>query len=303
MTSDTNAERFEAYRPLMFSIAYRMLGSAADAEDMVQKAYLRYQTVSPDEIVSHQAFLSTVVTRLCLNHLELARTQREHYVGEWLPEPLLTPTDEQFAPARRVELHESLSIAFLSLLEQLTPLERAVFLLREVFDYEYAEIATMIDKEESACRQLFSRAKKHIAENRPRFKPTPEAHRQIFNQFIQTITDGNVEGLLNLLSEDVVLHTDSGGKFRGALQRPLHGRENVSRFLLAAPRLQPEQARNEIAEVNGEPALVVRTGSETRIVMTLTIDQGHVSAINVMGNPDKLKWVNPTTDSTEETSE
>lgn len=291
MTSDTNAERFEAYRPLMFSIAYRMLGSAADAEDMVQKAYLRYQTVSSDEIVSHQAFLSTVVTRLCLNHLELARTQREQYLGEWLPEPVLTPTDEQFAPARRVELHESLSIAFLSLLEQLTPLERAVFLLREVFDYEYAEIAVMIDKEESACRQLFSRAKKHIAENRPRFKPTPEAHRQILDQFIQTITDGNVEGLLNLLSEDVVLRADGGGRLRGAILRPLHGSEAVARFLVSTPRFTTEHYSASIVEVNGEPALLVQIGSELSFVIALTIEQEKVSAVQVIGNPDKLKSI------------
>jgi RNA polymerase sigma-70 factor, ECF subfamily len=297
MTNDANAERFEAYRPLMFSIAYRMLGSAADAEDMVQKAYLRYQTVSPDEIISHQAFLSTIVTRLCLNHLELARTQREHYIGEWLPEPLLTPTDEQSVPARQVELHESLSIAFLSLLEQLSPLERAVFLLREVFDYDYAEIASMIDKEEAACRQLFSRAKKHISENRPRFKPTPEAHRQILDQFIQTITEGDFESLLQMLSDDVTIHADGGGKLLGAILRPIKGRETVARFLMGTPRFQPKFATTSIEAVNGEPTLVIRSRNETRIVITIAIDQGKVTAVRVIGNPDKLKAMNQSEDS------
>src|SRR5262249_31056072 len=188
----TNLERFETYRPLMFSIAYRMLGSITEAEDIVQEAYLRYQAISPERIVSHKAFLSTVVTRLCLNHLELAKVQREAYIGPWLPEPVLTEIDERLTPGHQAELHESLSMAYLVLLEQLTPTERAVFLLREVFDYDYQEIAAMVGKEEAACRQLLSRAKKHIAEHRPRFKPTPEAHRQILNHFIQAVGSGEL---------------------------------------------------------------------------------------------------------------
>src|SRR5438552_9670937 len=155
-----DAKQFEAYRPLMFSIAYRMLGSVTEAEDIVQEAYLRYQATPTDEIVSHKAFLSTIVTRLCLNQLQSARAQREAYIGPWLPEPVLTGVDERFAPMQQAELHESLALAFLVLLEQLTPVERAVFLLREVFDYDYAEIAAIVGKSEAACRQLFSRAKR-----------------------------------------------------------------------------------------------------------------------------------------------
>src|SRR5262249_42164594 len=150
--NDRDATQFELYRPLMLSIAYRMLGSATEAEDIVQEAFLRYQGALPDEIKSPKAFLTTIVTRLCLNQLQSARSQRETYIGPWLPEPVLTETDDRFAPAQQAELHDSLSIAFLTLLEQLTPIERAVFLLREVFDYEYSEIAEIMGKEESACR-------------------------------------------------------------------------------------------------------------------------------------------------------
>lgn len=290
--NNVNTERFEAYRPLMFSIAYRMLGSVTDAEDMVQQAYLRYQGVAPETIVSPKAFLSTVITRLCLNHLDLARTQRESYVGSWLPEPALTAGDERFAPAQQAELHESLSIAFLALLEQLTPVERAVFLLREVFDYEYSEIASIIGKEEATCRQLFSRAKKHLAEHRPRFKPTPEAHQHILNQFIQTIGDGDLDGLMQLLSEDVVMWADGGGKVRGAIAKPLHGREAVGRFLVGSRNIIAELYRAEIAEVNGEPTLILRVGDEARLVASISIDQGQICTVQVIANPDKLHAVN-----------
>src|SRR3954466_16146302 len=207
-----DARQFEAYRPLMFSIAYRMLGSVTEAEDIVQEAYLRYQATPTDEIVSHKAFLSTIVTRLCLNQLQSARAQREAYIGPWLPEPVLTGVDERFAPLQQAELHESLALAFLVLLEQLTPLERAVFLLREVFDYDYAEIAAIVGKAEAACRQLLRRAKQHIADHRPRFKPTPEAHRQILTHFLQAVGSGELAGLLAMLADDVELWADGGGK-------------------------------------------------------------------------------------------
>jgi RNA polymerase sigma-70 factor (ECF subfamily) len=295
----TDTERFEAHRPLMFSIAYRMLGSITDAEDIVQETYLRYLATSPAQIVSSKAFLSTVVTRLCLDRLASAQRQREHYLGPWLPEPALTALDERFLPTQQVELHESLSLAFLVLLEQLTPVERAVFLLREVFDYEYGEIAEIIGKEEGACRQLLSRAKKHIAGQRPRFKTTPEAHRQIFNQFMQAAEQGNLEGLLQLLAEDVVLWADSGGKVQG-IARPVCGRDAVARFMLASPRLATESLRADVLEVNGAPALVLRAGGEARIVLSLAIDQERVCAIHVIGNPDKLIGVNQTLKDAEE---
>jgi RNA polymerase sigma-70 factor (ECF subfamily) len=289
--TDVDATQFETYRPLLFSIAYRMLGSATDAEDIVQEAYLRYQATAPDQIASPKALLSTIVTRLCLNQLRSAKAQRETYLGPWLPEPVLTDTDDRFAPTQQAELHETLSLAFLVLLEQLTPVERAVFLLRDVFEYDYGEIAAIIGKTEAACRQLFRRARSHIAAHRPRFKPTPDAHQQIFTQFLRAAQSGDLDGLLQLLADDVTLWADSGGKVRG-IKRPLRGREVVARFLLASPQIPSESYQPDIASVNGEPAMILRAGSEARVVVSISIDQGRIYAIWVMGNPDKLNWVN-----------
>jgi RNA polymerase sigma-70 factor, ECF subfamily len=281
------ADSFETYRPLMFSIAYRMLGSAMEAEDIVQEAYLRYQRVPPENIQSHKAFLSTVVTRLCLNHLQTAQAKREEYLGPWLPEPILT--DEN--PSTQVSIHESISMAFLVLLESLTPVERAVFLLREVFGYEYAEIAIIIGKEEAACRQLLSRAKKYIAENRPRFQPSPEKHREILTRFLEAVGEGGLDGLMQLLTEDVTMWADGGGKVRGAAIHPLHGREAVARFVLASTRFAMTGFRHELVEVNGELATIIRDGDKIVVVMFIEVDQDHVRTIRVIGNPDKLTRV------------
>ena len=289
--SIADANQFETYRPLMLSIAYRMLGSMTEAEDIVQEAYLRYQATDHEQIRSHRAFLTTVVTRLCLNHLQSARTQRESYFGPWLPEPVLTEQDEQLVPLSRAELHESLSMAFLVLLEQLTPLERAVFLLRQVFDYEYDEIAAIIDKSEAACRQLFSRAKKHIAGGRPRFQPSPETHRQILERFIQAVDTGELAGLMQLLTDDVEFVPDTGGKARRAFAQPLRGRDAVAQRLLTIAQSAPEVLDREIHLVNGEPALVLRSGDEVRFVISIEVDQEKVAAIRVIVNPDKLKWI------------
>jgi len=277
-------ENFETHRPLMFSIAYRMLGSAMEAEDMVQEAYLRYQRVPPESIQSHKAFLSTVVTRLCLNQLQTAQARRESYVGPWLPEPILS--DEN--PSTQASIHESLSMAFLVLLENLTPVERAVFLLREVFGYEYAEISDILGKEEAACRQLLSRAKKYIAENRPRFQPSPEKHREILTRFLQAAGEGELDGLMALLTEDVTMWADGGGKARGAALHPLHGRAAVARFVLASTRLAQNGFRAELAEVNGELAAIIHDGDKIVVVMFIETEGGHIRAIRVVGNPDKL---------------
>lgn len=288
-------EQFQAYRPLMFSIAYRMLGSIADAEDIVQQAYLRVSAAAPDEISSAHAYFSTIVTRLCLNQLQLARTQREQYVGQWLPEPVFTPPDsaEPLTPAHQAEIHDTLSLAFLTLLEQLSPLERAVFLLREVFDYDYAEIAAILEKDEAACRQLLSRARKHIADRRPRFKPDPVTHRQMLDTFIEVVDRGDMDALLQLLAEDVTLQADGGGKVRGAIEEPLYGRRAVSRFVKNTPNLAIPSAVREIIDINGAPSLVLRVDGEIRLVLSLTVEAGQIRAIHVVANPDKLKGVNP----------
>lgn len=281
-------DAFETYRPLMFAIAYRMLGSVMEAEDIVQEAYLRYQAFPPERVESPKAFLSTVVTRLCLNQLQSAQAQRETYIGPWLPEPILTDNPSQYSPASQSP-DESLSLAFLVLLESLTPSERAVFLLREVFDYEYAEIAAILGKDEAACRQSFSRAKKHLAENRPRFQSTPEAHRQLLERFMGAVGAGEMEGLTQLLAEDVTMWADGGGRARGAAIHPLHGREAVARFVLASTRLPTETYRAEIAQVNGETGVILRAGQYPILVLTIQVDNGSIREIRVVGNPDKLK--------------
>jgi RNA polymerase sigma-70 factor (ECF subfamily) len=286
-----SVEEFENYRSLMFGIAYRMLGSAAEAEDIVQETYLRYRAVPPETVVSPKAFLSTIVTRLCLNQLQSARVQRETYIGPWLPEPLMTENDPYRAMTGGTMLHESISMAFLVLLEQLTPLERAVFLLREVFEYEYGEIAEITGKEEAACRQLFSRAKKHIADNRPRFKPDQEAHRRLLDRFLRAVGLGDMDGLLRLLGDDVTMWADGGGKARGAATRPLHGPEVVARFVIGSTRLPTENYSAEIREVNGEPAVVLRTEQRVFAVLLIEEEAGLVKAIRAIGNPDKLAGV------------
>lgn len=282
---------FETYRPLLFSIAYRMLGSAMEAEDMVQEAYLRYQAAAPETIQSPKAYLSAIVTRLCLNQLESARVRRETYIGPWLPEPLRTDPEGPFSPAQANSLHESLSIAFLVLLENLSPLERAVFLLRSVFDYEYAEIAQILGKEETACRQLFSRANKHIANHRPRFKPTPEEHQRMLGRFLEAVGMGELDGLMQLLAADVTMWADGGGRARGAAIRPLLGREAVAKFVLASTRLPDQAYYAEITEMNGEPAVVLRMGDQPLLVLFLEFENGKVVAIRAIGNPEKLKRV------------
>src|SRR6516164_7955314 len=209
-------ESFENYRHYLFSIAYRMLGSAMDAEDMVQETYLRYQTTPPETITSLKAFLTTIITRLCMDQLHLARRKRELYVGPWLPEPINTVTTaESIDPQERVDTEETISLAFLLLMEQLQPIERAVFLLREVFEYEYSEIASFLGKSEVACRQSFSRAKKHLGEHRPRFRASLDTQKQLLTAFLHAVQEGSMSALLHLLAEEVTFWGDGGGKVPG----------------------------------------------------------------------------------------
>ena len=288
-------ESFETYRPYLFAIAYRMLGSAMDAEDMVQETYLRSQDTKPETIHSLKAYLSTILIRLCMDQLHLARRKREQYVGPWLPEPILTEgteeTEDPANPEKRAEMQESIELAFLVLLEQLQPFERAVFLLSEVFEYTFAEIATMLRKSEVACRSSFSRAKKHLVGRRPRFKPAPDQHRQLLTSFLAAVQSGEMTPLTNLLSEKVVLWTDAGGKTRTAALRPIHGREAVARMSLGTKRFWPENARFELREVNGQAALIGRVDGRAWIVLALDVEQGQIQAIRIIGNPDKLTRV------------
>jgi RNA polymerase sigma-70 factor (ECF subfamily) len=282
-------EQFEQYRPMMFSIAYRMLGSVSEAEDMLQNAYLRYRQIPAGSIASPKAFLSTIVTRLCLNHLQSVRVQRESYLGPWLPEPLLTEDDPE-SPGSQAEKLESISMAFLVLLERLTPMERAVFLLREVFDYSYAEIAEIVGKEEASCRQILSRAKKFIAAQHPRFTPSKEHHHQLLQEFLDAVSEGNLGGLTQMLTSDVALTTDGGGKVRGAATHILHGPEAVARFMIGVTqRYLQAMSTIEITEVNGEPAILIRVDGHPFTVISVTIAQQHIAEIRAIGNPDKLR--------------
>jgi RNA polymerase sigma-70 factor (ECF subfamily) len=289
-------ESFESFRPYLFAIAYRMLGSAMDAEDMVQETYLRYQTTPPEIITSLKAFLTTIITRLCMDQLHLARRKRELYVGPWLPEPISTTTTaESVDPQERVDTEETISLAFLLLLEQLQPIERAVFLLREVFEYDYTEIAAFLGKSEAACRQSFSRAKKHLADHRPRFHAPADTQKQLLTGFLQAIQAGEMAALTNLLAEDVTFWGDGGGKVKGAATHPITGRVAVARFFLETRnvfrRSLPEDARPELTEVNRQPALVIRSGERAFSVMTIEVEDGHIQTIRVVVNPDKLAHV------------
>src|SRR5215831_9494777 len=270
-------ETFESYRSYLFAIAYRMLGSAMDAEDMVQETYLRYQATPKDTIISLKAFLTTIISRLCMDQLHLARRQREEYLGPWLPEPISTAeTLQVMNPEERVDMEETISLAFLMLLEQLQPIERAVFLLREVFEYDYAEIATFLDKSEVACRQWFSRAKKHLADHRPRFPASPEPQRRLLIRFHQAHQGGEMTPFMHLLAEDVTFWADGGGKVKGVAIHRLFGRDEVVRFILSnAPIFRstlPADAYAELAEVNGQPALVTRSGERAFAVLSIDVE-------------------------------
>src|SRR5579859_4650151 len=285
-------ESFETYRPYLFSIAYRMLGSAMDGEDMVQETYLRYQGTPPETIRSLKAFLTTITIRLCMDQLHLARRTREQYVGPWLPEPILTTMPaETLDPAERVALNESISLAFLVLLEELQPFERAVFLLREVFAYEFAEIAAMLDKSEAACRRSFSRAKKHLVDRRPRFPPAPETHQQLLTSFLAAVQSGEMTTLTKLLSENVIMWTDAGGRTITAALRPLHGPDAVARMSLGTKRFWPENARFELREVNGQAALIYRAGEKVFSVLAIDVEEGQIQAVRIIANPEKLSRV------------
>jgi RNA polymerase sigma-70 factor, TIGR02957 family len=285
-------ESFESYRPYLFSIAYRMLGSAMDAEDMVQETYLRFQTAAPQTIHSLKAYLTTILVRLCMDQLQLARRKREVYVGPWLPEPILTEEMPEAAdPAKRVETEESISLAFLVLLEQLQPFERAVFLLREVFEYEFAEIATMLEKSEANCRRSFSRAKQHLVDQRPRFPSAPETHRQLLTNFLAAVQSGEMTSLTNLLAENVTLWADGGGRTRTAILHPIYGREAVARISMGTKRFWPEDARFELREINGQAALVGRANDRAWTVLAMDVEQGRIQAIRIIANPEKLTRV------------
>ncbi|MFN8530462.1 MAG: RNA polymerase sigma-70 factor [Anaerolineae bacterium] len=279
----------EAYRPYLFGIAYRMLGTAMEAEDVLQEAYLRTRDVDAEDIRAPKAYLAKMVTRMCLDQLKTARAQREVYPGIWLPEPIPTP-DAAPSPIHTEDGDmDSLSLAFLILLEQLSPAERAVFLLREVFDYDYGEIGAMLDKDEAACRQLFHRAKTHLREHRPRFSSSPEAQQKLFTRFMMAVSSGDVQALTNLLAEDAVTWSDGGGKAAAAV-RPIRGAEAIARFMLGLAKIGRDWGVTyEFQQVNHQPALITRLNGQIINVLMAEMDDEHIYRLLSIANPDKLR--------------
>jgi len=288
--AEQQADVFTEHRSLLFSIAYRMLGSVMDAEDAVQETYLRWQRASPDEVRSPKSYLSTVVTRLCIDHLRSAKTQREQYIGPWLPEPLIA--EETADMDSKLALADSLSMAFLVLLERLAPIERAVFLLREVFDYGYPEIARIVDKSEANCRQMARRARQHLAEHRRRFHASPEQLGQIAQRFLQAATTGDVQSLLELLADDVTVWSDGGGKVAAALN-PIEGADKVARFFVGIVKKAPPKFSVRPARVNGGPGFLLYDGAQPYGVISADVADGKVCGIHIVVNPDKLRRVPP----------
>jgi len=278
---------FDQHRGLLFSVAYRMLGSVADAEDMVQEAFLRWLRTSGEDIRSPRALLITIVSRLCINHLQSARIQREEYIGQWLPEPLVT--DPRSDPHGKLRIDESLSMAFLLLLERLTPIERAVFLLREVFSYKYSEIEETVGQTETNCHQILRRARKHVGVLRPRFKAAGSEHDEILERFLKASRSGDMDGLIALLSKDIVLHSDGGGKTI-AVPNLIYGAERVGRGILRSiKKLVPENLVSRSAQINGEPGFVGYLDGKPFSVITLHVTKGRIREIYVVSNPEKLK--------------
>ena len=296
MTS-SSADLLDELRPGAFAIAYGMLGSVVDAEDVVQEALLRVHRAleEGERIDSPRAYVATVTTRLAIDQLRSARARRETYVGEWLPEPLVTdPSDD---PAQRAEMADSLSLAFLVLLESLSAQQRAVLLLRDVFEYGYGEIAEIVGTSQANARQLATRARRHVRERRPRFEASSEQREALAHRFFAAAGDGDLGALEALLAEDVVLHGDGGGKVP-ALARSLHGRERVARTLLAWTR-QGSRVGGTLreVEVNGQPgALGLDHGGRLVNVIALDIADGQIQAVSSIINPDKLRHVGPVAD-------
>jgi RNA polymerase sigma-70 factor (TIGR02957 family) len=292
--ASAEAQRYAELRPHAFAVAYRMLGSVSEAEDVVQEAFLRLHRAEQggEAVASPRAFLATVVTRLAIDQLRSARARREQYVGEWLPEPLVGAGDDA-DPARQAELGDSLSLAFLVLLESLSPQQRAAFLLREVFDYPYDEVAGIVGTSEDNARQLVARARRHVVERRPRFEASPERRDELARRFFAAAQDGDLAALEAMLAEDVVLHGDGGGRVP-ALARALRGRARVARTLRNWARAAERAGRIEPrrADVNGQPGAVLLDADGGVVgVMALDIADGRVQALRSVVNPDKLAHV------------
>ncbi|GAA2925008.1 RNA polymerase sigma-70 factor [Microbacterium luteolum] len=275
---------FVVHRNLLFTVAYEMLGSAADAEDVLQESWLRWAAVDPSTVMAPKAYLVRIVTRQALNHIRSVSRRREDYVGEWLPEPLLTAPDV----AEDVELAESLSIAMLTVLETLSPAERAVFVLREVFDVPYDEIADAVAKTPAAVRQIAHRAKDHVAARRPRIRVVASEHERAVDQLVAALNTGDLQGLMDVLAPDVVSVADGGGKVRGAARRPLVGADTIARYLVGSLAKLTGAFHAAATTINGQPGIRLEVDGELAGVVAVVVEAGLIARIYSVANPDKL---------------
>ncbi|OLZ72168.1 RNA polymerase subunit sigma-24 [Streptomyces sp. IMTB 2501] len=289
MTADTATDVFEEHRPLLTGVAYRMLGRLPDAEDVVQDAWLRWSRADRAAVREPRAYLVRITTRLAIDRLRQVQARGETYVGPWLPEPYLTEFGDT-APdaADRAELSDSVSFAVLVVLESLSPLERAVFVLREAFGYPYAEIAALLDRGEAAVRQLAGRARRHVDERRPRYDVDPARRRELTDRFLTAAAEGDLDGLVSLLAPDVRLVSDSGGKAKAAL-RIVHTADKVARFLVGVARLSPPDLSVRLLETNGGPAVLLLSGGIPDSLLQVDVADGRVTTVYVVRNPDKLR--------------
>ncbi len=278
-----NVEIFQNHREHLFAIAYRMLGAVCEAEDVVQDTYLRWRTVESSDLQNAESYLRTMTVRASIDRLRKTKSLREDYVGPWLPEPVV---GQDLITAEASIVSESVSMAFLVLLERLSPTERAVFLLREVFEFEYEAIAEIVEKEEDNCRQLFRRAKKHIDAERPRFATEANEQWQLAIQFQQAIATGDLSALCSLLTENIRVCSDGGGKVSAA-RVPIHGRDNVGRFLLGIRRFANGLAQTPVI-LNGQPGVIIGSGEDLYSALVVDIDNHRVRQVHIVRNPDKL---------------
>lgn len=282
---DKSAEIFEAHRPYLFRLAYGMLGRIAPAEDAVQEAFLRWQKQDIEQIQSNQAYLSKIVSNICLDEIKSARNRREQYIGPDLPEPLLS-TDRE-TPEAKVELAESLSMALLVVLEQLSPVQRAVFILREVFDYDYASVAEIINKSEANCRKIAQRARRQVR-NKPHFEKNIAEQHELVTAFTKAVQDGDLAEIESMLANEATLYSDGGGKVTAA-PKPIAGASKVAKFLTGIQKKATEAVRLEPTDINGEPGLIGYLGGELNNTWSFHIENGKIQSIYVVLNPDKLK--------------
>ena len=289
LQTNTAAEIFARHRARIFAIAYRLTGTVSDAEDVVQDTWLRWNGIDADEIRTPEAWLTTTAGRLGLDHLRRLKARRETYVGPWLPEPLVenVSTNAEPTPEERLELADDISIALLHMLERLAPEERTAFLLHEAFDYDYGELATLLSKSEAACRQIVSRARRRVHEARPRFKASSRDHERLAQAFSTALSNEDPSALLACLKPDAVLYSDGGGKAAAALN-PIYSADRIARFFSGIRKKYNLPLNGDIVDVNGEPGMVLLHDRHIHSVVSFDIEDGLVTAIYIMRNPDKL---------------